>query len=143
MDRIIRVLLIDGHESIRKELRNSLSSEEGIVVIGEVNGEETSLAEATELSPDVAIVLAGDRMPDEKIVDSACAIGEAKLPVKVIIMAENPLHYLLPAIKSGAAGILSDSIGRDELLSAIRRIHLWFPSSQPSDSTLSDWDSTL
>jgi two-component system response regulator DevR len=143
MSGIIRVLLIEGHEAARKGLRQMLDSEEGVMVIGEASGQEAVAAKASELSPDVAIVLAGDSMPDEKIVDSACAISEAKLPVKVIIMAENPVHYLLPAIKAGAAGLLSDNIGRNELLSAIRRIHLWFPGSISPDNTLSNWDSTL
>jgi DNA-binding NarL/FixJ family response regulator len=143
MSGIIRVLLVDGDVATRNELKQMLSSEEGIMVIGEVSGEKSELAKAKQLSPDITIVLAGYGMSYEKSVNSACAISEANLPAKVIIMAEDPLKYLAPAIKAGAAGLLSDSIGRNELLSTIRRIHLWFPGSLSSGSTQPKRDSTL
>ena len=128
MSGVIRVLLVDGDEDVREELGRMLGSEEGMMVIGEAPSGEAALAEAKKLSPDVAIMLAGDDVPDEDVICSARAISEARLPAKVIIMAENPIQYLVSAVKSGVAGILSKDIDRDELLSAIRRIHLWFPS---------------
>ena len=143
MSGIIRVLIVDGDEATREGLNKMLSSEEGIMVIGEARSGEAALAKVQELSPDVAIVLAGDTMSDEDSINSAFAISKAKLPVKMIIMAENPVQYLVPAIKAGAVGLLSDGIGRSELLSAIRRIHLWFPSSLSSGSSLPSWDTAL
>ena len=122
------MLLVDGDEDVRQELNQMLSNDEGMMVIGEVRSGETALAEARRLSPDVAILLAGDDIPDENIIHSARSISEAQLPARVIIMAENPMQYLVSAIKSGVTGILPNNIDRSELLSTIRKIHRWFPS---------------
>jgi DNA-binding NarL/FixJ family response regulator len=128
MNGVIRVLLVDGDEDVREELNQMFGNEEGMMVIGEVRSGEAALAEARRLSPDVAILLAGDDMPDENIIYSARAISEAQLTSRVIIMAENPMQYLVSAIKSGVTGILPNDIDRGELLSTIRKIHRWFPS---------------
>jgi len=128
MNGAIRVLLVYSNDDARKELNQMLGNEEGMMVIGEVRSGEAALAEARRLSPDVALLLTGDNTPDESIIYSARAISEAKLPAKVIIMTESPMQYLVSAIKSGATGILPSDISRDELLSTIRKIHLWFPS---------------
>ena len=121
------MLLVDGDKDVREELNQMLSNDGGLRVIGEVKSGEAALAEARKLSPDVAILLAGDDMPDENIIYSARAITEAQLTSRVLIMAENPMQYLVSAIKSGVTGILPNDIDRDELLSTIRKIHLWFP----------------
>lgn len=119
-----------------------LCSEEGITVISEARSGEAALAEAEKLSPDVTIVLASDNMPEETVIDNARVIGQ-KLPTRVIIMAENPIQHVLSAIKAGAVCLLSNNISRDELLSAIRRINLWFPGSLASNSTQLSSDTTL
>lgn len=142
MSGIIRVLLVDGDEATREGLSQMLCSEEGITVISEVRSGEAALAKAEKLSPDVTIVLASDNMPEEAVIDSARAIGQ-KLPTRVIIMAENPVQHVLSAIKAGAVCLLSNNISRDELLSAIRRINLWFPGSLSSNSTQLSSDTTL
>lgn len=143
MSGIIRVLLVDGDEVKREGLSKVLRSEEGISVIGEARSGEAAVVKVQELSPDVVIVLAGDNISDEDTVSSAFSISKAKLPVRMVIMAEDPVQYLVPAVKAGAVGLLSDSIGRNELLSAIRRIHLWFPSFLSPGSSLPSWDTAL
>lgn len=143
MSGIISVLLVDGDEVKREGLSKVLCSEEGISVIGEARSGEAAVAKVQELSPDVVIVLAGDNISDEDTVSSAFSISKAKLPVRMVIMAEDPVQHLVPAIKAGAVGLLSDSIGRNELLSAIRRIHLWFPSSLSPGSSLPSWDTAF
>ncbi len=98
-------------------------------MIGQVGSGEQALAEAKKLSPDVVIMLTDDRMPGMNVIDidTTRAITEAQLPAKVIIITENPLQYLVPAIKTGTAGILPRNISQNDLLSAIRIIHLWSP----------------
>ena len=106
MNGIIRVLLVGGNEVMREELSRILGSEEEIIVVGEARGGEEALAEARKLSPDVVIALTDDRMLGTNISDTARAITEAQLPFKVIIIAENPVRYLVPTIKAGVAGLL-------------------------------------
>ena len=120
MDGVIRVFLVGGNEAMREELRQMLSGEGGIMVVG-----EGALAEAKKVSPDVILMLADDRVPGMNVIDTTRAISETQLPAKVILITKNTGQYLVSAIKAGAAGILPWNISRDELLSAIRKIHLW------------------
>ncbi len=119
VNKPIRALLVGGNE-------------EGIVAIGQARSGEQALAEAKKLSPDVILMLTDDRMPGMNGSDTTRAITEAQLPAKMIIITENPLQYLVPAIKTGAAGILPRNISQNDLLSAIRIIHLWSPGSLSS-----------
>lgn len=57
-------------------------------------------------------------------ISATCLLTEARLPVGIIILADNR-KYLAPAIESGAIGFLPRNISRDNLIEAIRIIHLW------------------
>ena len=128
MNKPIRVLLVGGNEAVRQELSHTLGSEEEIAVIGQAGSDEEALVKVKKLSPALIIVLTDDNMmPDMNGIDTARAITEAQLPAKVIIMTESPLQYLVPAIKTGAVGILPKNISHNELLPAIRSRHLWSP----------------
>lgn len=121
----IRVLLVGGNEAKSEELSQILNNEEEIVVTGKARSGEEALAEAKKLSYDVILMLMDDRMPDMDGIDTTRAITEAQLPARVIIITENPARYLVSAIKTRAAGLLPKNISRDELPSAIRKIHQW------------------
>ncbi len=125
VNKPIRVLLVGGNEAVGERFSQMLSGEEGIIVAGEAKSGEEALAEAKKLSPDVILMLTDDRMSGGNVIDTARAISEAQLPARVTIIAENPTQYLVSAVKAGAAGLLPKNISRDELLSAIRKIHLW------------------
>ncbi len=127
MNGPIRVLLACGNEAIIERINQMLSSEEEIVVVGKMRGDEQVLAETRRLSPDVVILLTDDTMSGVNVIDTARAITEAQLPARLIIMTENLTRDLVPAIRAGAASILARIVSRDELLSAIHKIHLWSP----------------
>ena len=129
MNAVIRVLLVGGNEDIIEELSQMLGGEEGIVVVGKARSGEEALAVAKKLSPDVILMLTDERMPGGNVIDTTAAISEAQLPARVIIITGNPVRYLVSAIKAGAAGLLPKNISHDELLSAIRKIHLLSPGS--------------
>lgn len=127
MNEEVRVLLFCGNEAGREELVRMLSNREGIVVIGTAQSGEEVLTEAEKLSPGVVLMVADSRTMGMKAMETTCAINKARLPAKVIIITENISRDLAPAVKAGAAGLLSRNISRDELLSAISKIHLWVP----------------
>jgi len=132
MNSAIQVLLVGGDEAMRERLSQMLSGEEGIIIVGAARSGEEALAEAKALSPDVILMLTDTGMSGMNGIEATRAITEAQLPARAIIITENPARYLVPTIKAGAAGLLSKNISRDELLSAIRKIHLWSLDSFPS-----------
>ncbi len=129
MKEAIRVLLVGDNEATREELSQMLDSEEGITVVGTAGSGEEALAAAKKLSPGVILMLTDIRIPGMNVVDTTYAITEAQLPAKVIIITDDFPRYLVPAIKAGAAGLLARDTSLNELVPAIRKIHLWSPGS--------------
>jgi DNA-binding NarL/FixJ family response regulator len=130
-DGAIRVLLVGGDEAAREGLGQILSGAQGIAVIGEVRGGGEALAAARKLCPDVVLIIADVWVLDGSDIDTAQAIAEAQLPAKVVFLAEDVGRYLVPAVRTGAAGLLPRNIGSDELVSSIRKIYRWSSSSIP------------
>ncbi len=128
MNEVIRVLLIDGDEAMMEGLSQMLSNSEGITVIGKVRGVREALAKIYGLLPDV-VVLTDTRVPDVEFINTVLAICEARLPARVIMMAENHIRYLGLAIKAGVAALMPRNTSHDDLVSAIRKIHLWSRAS--------------
>ena len=135
MNEAVRVLLVDGNEATREELNRMLGSQEGVTVVGEARRGQEALAAAKKLSPEVILMLTDVGAPDRDIIDTARVITEAQLPARLIIITENLTRYLVLAVKAGAAGVLSKNISRDDLIAAIREIHLWSPTAVPPGIT--------
>lgn len=119
---IIRVLLVDDHEAMREGLRLMLSGDESIRVVGVARDEQKAVERVEKLTPD--IVLLDLTHLNRDIIQVIGSIREARPHTGVIILNDNP-KYLAPAVKAGAVGFLTRSIGRDELVAAIRLVYLW------------------
>jgi CheY-like chemotaxis protein len=121
-DEKIRVLLVDEREAMREGLRQMLSGDESITVVGEARDGKSVLALARTLRPDIILMNVGVRGTSG--IGVACSLMKARLPMNIIILADNR-EYLAPAIEAGAVGFLLRNISRDHLIGAIRIIHLW------------------
>jgi DNA-binding NarL/FixJ family response regulator len=118
LDKKMRVILGCGKKSIRKRVCHMLSVENEVAVIG-VNNSEDILTETRRLIPDAVILLTDERDAGKAAIDLARAIAETNTSTRIIIMTENVKRDLIPAIKMGASGLLSHSVNRSELLSAL------------------------
>ncbi len=121
-DEKIRVLLVDEREAMREGLRHMLSDDESITVVGEAKDGHSILSWARKLCPHIILMDVGVRGTSG--ICAASLLTDAQLPVGIIIMADNR-KYLAPAIESGAIGFLPRNISRENLIEAIRIIHLW------------------
>ena len=99
----IRVFLLDDHEVVRRGVRNILSAEAGIEVIGEAGTMASALAQMPALRPDVAVL--DVRLPDGDGV-SVCREIRSTLPETACLMLTSygDDQALLGAIMAGAAG---------------------------------------
>ncbi len=116
----IKVLLVDDHELAREGLRRVLELDPNITVVGEASDGQEGLAKVDSLSPDV--ILMDLRMPTLGGLDASRLLRKRGLSCKVIILSFYD-EYLAEAIEAGVAGYLIKDVRRDELLSAIRRVH--------------------
>ena len=117
----IRIFLLDDHEVVRSGVRNILSAEVDIEVIGEAGTMASALAQVPELRPDVAVL--DVRLPDGDGV-SVCREIRSILPGTACLMLTSygDDQALLGAIMAGAAGyVLKQTCGSD-LVSAVRAV---------------------
>ena len=117
----IRVCLLDDHEVVRSGVRNILSTEADIEVVGEAGTVAAALAQLPELRPDVAVL--DVRLPDGDGV-SVCREIRSTLPDTACLMLTSygDDQALLGAIMAGAAGyVLKQTCGSD-LVSAVRAV---------------------
>ena len=117
----ITVFLLDDHEVVRSGVRNILSAEADIEVIGEAGTMASALAQVPELRPNVAVL--DVRLPDGDGV-SVCREIRSTLPDTACLMLTSygDDQALLGAIMAGAAGyVLKQTCGSD-LVSAVRTV---------------------
>jgi DNA-binding NarL/FixJ family response regulator len=119
---LIDVLLVDDHALIREGLRQLLTLEPDIRIVGEaVNGFE-ALAKVHQLRP--AIVLLDIRMP---LIDGLAVTRQLahEFPAISVIMLTmfRTQQQMLQAMKNGARGYLLKSASSQEVASAIRTVY--------------------
>jgi NarL family two-component system response regulator LiaR len=123
----IKILIADDHPIVREGLRTLLSSQKGIMLVGEAADGEEAIAMATTLKPE--IILMDLVMPRKDGIQAIREIKKALPAVKILILtsfAED--DRVLSAFKAGAIGyVLKDSLPQD-LLKAIRDVYRGEPS---------------
>ena len=115
----IRVLVVDDHPMMRAGLVGVLSTEPGIVVVGEAADGAAAVLAASELAPDV--VLMDLRMP---VLDGAGAteqIRAANPRVRVLVLTTYETDGdILRAVEAGATGYLLKDSPREQLAAGVR-----------------------
>jgi DNA-binding NarL/FixJ family response regulator len=116
-----RLLIADDHELARAGLRNVLTTEPDLEVIGEAATGREAVALCHRMRPD--LVLMDVRMPDMDGLAATRAIKQESpgTSVLMVTMHEKPA-YLLEALKAGAAGYILKDASEEELLGAVRQI---------------------
>ena len=117
----INVFLLDDHEILRLGVRELLSAEPDIDVIGEAGTAASALARLPALRPDVAVL--DVRLPDGDGV-AVCREIRSKLPETACLMltAYGDDRALLGAIMAGAAGYVTKQTCGADLVNAVRAV---------------------
>jgi DNA-binding NarL/FixJ family response regulator len=119
---MIRLLLVDDQDLIRRGLRALLKSDPGLEVVGEAANGQDAIAQVAALTPDV--VLMDVRMPVMDGVAATQAIGQQFPAIKILILTTfDDREYVTQALRCGASGYLLKDTPFDELTQAIRLIH--------------------
>lgn len=122
VDDAIRVLIVDSSEAMREGIRHMLAGDESIQVIGEARDGKEALDLAVKTSPDIVILDGRLKGTDSAKVISY--IKECSSQAGIIVLNDEQ-DFLVPAIESGASGFLTGDVGRNDLIGAIRIVHLW------------------
>ena len=120
-DDPITVVLVDDHEVVRRGVRDLLSVEDDIDVIGEAANVSEALARIPALRPAVAIL--DVRLPDGNGVQ-LCRELKSSMPALNVLMLTSfsDDDALFDAIMAGASGYVLKHIGGNDLVDAVRRV---------------------
>jgi len=129
-DRIIRVLLVDDHQVVRRGLRTFLEIQDDIEVVGEAADGAEGVARTEELRPDV--VLMDIKMPGTDGIEALRRLRELENPAKVLIVTSfTAQRTVVPALRAGASGYVYKDVDPDALAGAIRSVHAGHVLLQP------------
>ncbi|MFC6404329.1 response regulator [Planobispora longispora] len=118
---VIRVVLVDDHEVVRRGVAALLDSEDDIEVVGEAGTAESAVARIIALQPDVAVL--DVRLPDGNGVD-VCREVRSALPGLACLMLTSFADddALFDAVMAGASGYVLKQIHGSDLVGAVRTV---------------------
>ncbi|MFF8960868.1 response regulator [Streptomyces sp. NPDC014894] len=129
-DKVIRVLLVDDHQVVRRGLRTFLEIQGDIEVVGEAGDGAEGVARAEELRPDV--VLMDVKMPGTDGIEALRKLRDLANPAKVLIVTSfTEQRTVVPALRAGASGYVYKDIDPEALAGAIRSVHAGHVLLQP------------
>ncbi|MFC8229050.1 response regulator [Streptomyces sp. NPDC057287] len=129
-DKIIKVLLVDDHQVVRRGLRTFLEIQDDIEVVGEAADGAEGVARAEELRPDV--VLMDIKMPGTDGIEALRRLRELENPARVLIVTSfTEQRTVVPALRAGASGYVYKDVDPDALAGAIRSVHAGHVLLQP------------
>lgn len=129
-DKVIRVLLVDDHQVVRRGLRTFLEVQGDIEVVGEAGDGDEGVLRAEELRPDV--ILMDVKMPGTDGIEALRRLHDAQNAARVLIVTSfTEQRTVVPALRAGAAGYVYKDIDPVALADAIRSVHAGHVLLQP------------
>ncbi len=121
--RIVEVMLVDDHKVVREGIKYIINSQKDMKVVAELEDGNDVLNLLRKVSVDVMLLdikmkNVGGIALIPKIVKSF-----PRCSVIILSMYDNP-NYIFEAIHAGAKGYLLKEVGSDELIHAIRSVHV-------------------
>ena len=117
---MIRVLLVDDHETVRDGLRLLVNAQPDMTVVGEAGDGRTALDGLIMTKPDVVVL--DLTMPGMSGLATAKAMKSAAQIAVIALTRHDDDAYVQELIACGAAGYVLKQSPSDELLRAIRSV---------------------
>jgi DNA-binding NarL/FixJ family response regulator len=116
---VLKIIIADDHQIVRRGLRMTLDAEKDMQVVAEASNGADILALIRKHAPDV--VLMDLQMP---VMDGVYALEQIRpefpvLPILILTSFSDDAH-IFAALRAGASGFLLKEMGGDELVDAIR-----------------------
>jgi DNA-binding NarL/FixJ family response regulator len=116
---MIKVMLVDDQNLVRKGVRSLLELSEEIVVVAEAPDGIEAIRTIPEVNPDV--VLLDLRMPGKSGLDVLQELSnDGTLPPTIILTTFDDDEMVLAGIKAGAKGFLLKDVSLEELVNGVK-----------------------
>lgn len=120
-DVVVRVLLVDDHEVVRRGLRDLLSTESDVEIVAEAGGVDEAMVRAAATKPDVAVI--DMRLPDGDGLELCGRLRDlVPSPRCLVLTAFDNEQALVAAINAGASGYLLKQVRGQDLVNAVREV---------------------
>lgn len=131
---MIRLLLVDDQDLIRRGLKALLGTDPTLEVVGEAGNGQEAVTQVAQLNPDV--VLMDVRMPVTDGVAGTRQICQQFPGTKVLMLTTfDDQEYVTQALQAGASGYLLKDTPFDELTQAIALVHKGYTQIGPGLAT--------
>lgn len=118
----IKIFLLDDHEMVRRGLRDILSAEDDLDVVGEAGTVTDGVKEIVATKPDVALV--DIVLPDGNGVEVCEAVRKFAPDVRIIVLTSfSDDDTLYAAMNAGASGYVLKRVGSEDLIGSVRSVH--------------------
>lgn len=124
---LIRILLVDDHDLVRKGLTVFLTTQEDFLLVGEAADGLEAEELCRDLRPDV--VLMDLSMPGQDGIETIRKLNQWDSPPRIIALTSHaPDHEINEALRAGAIGFLHKNVSVHDLAAAIRSAKLGQPT---------------
>lgn len=121
MSEVLKVMLVDDHEVVRKGIRALIEGNDDMEVVAEAESGEQAIDSAAIHTPDVIIM--DIRMPDVSGVEACREIKNRFPGIQVVMLTSySDDQALFESIMAGAAGFVLKQIRGNELVDAVRTV---------------------
>jgi two-component system, NarL family, invasion response regulator UvrY len=119
---MIKILIADDHSVVRRGIKQILSEESDIEVLGEASSTDEVIEQLDEQDWDILVL--DITMPGRSGLECLLEVRHKKPEMKVLILSMHPEEEIaITALRTGASGYLNKDSVPEELIKAIRKIH--------------------
>ena len=117
----LRMTLVDDHVLFRHALKNLLTAEQDIEVVGEASNGGEAVVQATTLSPDAVLMDIG--MPGLSSFEAARQIKKERPETKIVFLTMyDDEDYLVESMEAGGSGYVLKDTQASQLVAGIREV---------------------
>ena len=118
---VVRVLVVDEYEVVRRGVMRVLQGGEGITVVDQAASVDEAMARGVIARPDVAVV--GMRLPDGTGAEACARLRERVPGLRCLVLsAHGDRETVTAALRAGVSGYLLKDVQPPGLVSAVRRV---------------------
>lgn len=120
-DTRLKVLIVDGHDIVRKGLAMLLTRQGDLLVVGEAGTVADAVNQAQELEPDVVVL--DFQLPDGSGAAASREMRNNNKKIKVLMLTSyGDDEAIMGSVIAGASGYLLKEIRSQEIVDAIRTV---------------------